>query len=454
MLAHLFSAKILHAFGIISNSPHHIGRTGDRLRSKFFHMGWCQQISVFGWKPIAFVSIRGHEDHEISFEGVLVKVIELAPQIPLLMVVMVWVIWMMVGEFVHDWFSNLVDVLSDPVMSIFAYQIIMSSYVRVPKASYRNFLICAVCRVFSSLGVQGLLVYPQVVPYQVKVSAPASVFQTMEPGAVFLRPDASYHPVQGRSCLLVERSRRPFRSGRFEKINLLGSTSLKRVGDTLAQTLDQVEPISGILLVLGHAVVELEQQECVTVDIGCVAGLGLGNGRVNASCNVHLEPPGVTAALAGGGDVVDEGLELSECEFRSCQATGVEVIMLGPVSYGISLMGLNPINCRGANLDVKLGEQRLKSLAQIRFIANVGSINAVSILGDGNLHGDLCRHSLAKLLKVKQTLSSRVLIPVEANIKVCHFLGRGEGVEFELGYNAERCTSAADGPEEIRVFGL
>jgi hypothetical protein len=48
----------------------------------------------------------------------------------------------------------------------------------------------------------------------------------------------------------------------------------------------------------------------------------------------------VTAALAGGGDVVNEGFELSECEFRSCQAAGVEVVVLGSVSYDISLMGI------------------------------------------------------------------------------------------------------------------
>jgi hypothetical protein len=68
-------------------------------------------------------------------------------------------------------------------------------------------------------------------------------------------------------------------------------TILERVGDTLAQTLDQIEPIGGVLLVLGHAVVELEKQECVSVDVGCVAGLGLGHGRVFASGDVHLEPP-------------------------------------------------------------------------------------------------------------------------------------------------------------------
>jgi hypothetical protein len=51
----------------------------------------------------------------------------------------------------------------------------------------------------------------------------------------------------------------------------------------------------------------------------------------------------VTAALAGGGDVVNEGFELSECEFRSCQAAGVEVVVLRPVSYGISPMQIRDL---------------------------------------------------------------------------------------------------------------
>lgn len=77
------------------------------------------------------------------------------------------------------------------------------------------------------------------------------------------------------------------------------------------------------------------------MDISCVAGLGLGNGRVYASCDVHLEPPGVAAALAGGGDVIDKGFELREREFRSCQTAGVEVVVLGTVSYDVSLMGVS-----------------------------------------------------------------------------------------------------------------
>ena len=40
----------------------------------------------------------------------------------------------------------------------------------------------------------------------------------------------------------------------------------------------------------------------------------------------------MTAALAGGGDVVDEGFELSESELRCLKTASIEVVMLRIVS--------------------------------------------------------------------------------------------------------------------------
>lgn len=107
------------------------------------------------------------------------------------------------------------------------------------------------------------------------------------------------------------------------------SSRLERVGDALPQALDEVEAIRGVLGSGGNAVVELEEEEGVTVDVGGVAGLGLGDGGVCAAGDVHLQPPRVAAALAGGGDEVDEGLEFGEGQRGGCKTAGVEVVMLG-----------------------------------------------------------------------------------------------------------------------------
>lgn len=68
------------------------------------------------------------------------------------------------------------------------------------------------------------------------------------------------------------------------------------------------------------------------MNVSSVGGLVLGDGGVFAARDVHLQPPRVTAALASGRDVVDEGLELSECEFRRLQTAGIEVVVLRIIS--------------------------------------------------------------------------------------------------------------------------
>ncbi|KAI6768582.1 hypothetical protein HG531_010771 [Fusarium graminearum] len=221
------------------------------------------------------------------------------------------------------------------------------------------------------------------------------------------------------------------------------SSRLERVGDALPQALDEVEAIRGVLGSGGNAVVELEEEEGVTVDVGGVAGLGLGDGGVCAAGDVHLQPPRVAAALAGGGDEVDEGLEFGEGQRGGCKTAGVEIEKRLTASYE-ALVGLT----------LTPAPAKLQSLPQAGLITDISTINAVSVLRDTHLHGDLGRHALSKLLEVIKTLGSCVLIPVEADVEVGDLLRCSKCLELELDNNTKVCAGATDTPEEIGVLGL
>lgn len=228
------------------------------------------------------------------------------------------------------------------------------------------------------------------------------------------------------------------------------------LGDALAEALQQVEAVGRVLRALRHAVVELEEQHLVAVNEGSIGCLGLGDSGVVTADEVHLHPPVVAGGGACRGDVVDEGRKLVCRDGRDNHAGGVECVVgvvrgTGRVDLNISSKVGNqvePSDSLGINLNSQRIQKRLDGFAKAGLVTDVRAVEAVAVLGDEGLHGQLGRHRLSKVLHRLEPAGRRLLVPVEADVEVGKLGGSGKGVELELRDDAEGGACSADGEEE------
>ncbi|KAJ0163330.1 hypothetical protein CTA2_3169 [Colletotrichum tanaceti] len=216
---------------------------------------------------------------------------------------------------------------------------------------------------------------------------------------------------------------------------------------------------------VARRVVELPQEHLVAVRVRRRRVSHLRRLGVPAAVHVDQDEPAGGRRLGRGQIVVDEGPEAVLRDRLGQEARGVERVgrplrarrvEVRPVGEVRQLAGPVRLGERAAaDVDAQGREELAQDAARPRLGADVEAVKDRAAPGDEGAHVELGGHvALGVRLEARERRDQPVLLQVEGHAEPGDDARGGEGVEPELGDDAERRAGAADGPEEVRVLVL